>query len=125
MLHDIGIIRCDAPGICCYGTAPYIQHGLQGAEMLQAENLPRHAHVCSHHTGAGISRGEVVSQRLELPVADYLPETLEEKVICYADKFFSKTRLGQEKTLDEVYHSIAKFGEEGLCRFKEWEKLFE
>jgi uncharacterized protein len=27
MLHDIGIIRCDAPGIHCHGTEPYIRHG--------------------------------------------------------------------------------------------------
>ena len=36
MLHDIGLILCDAPGIHCFRTRPYIQHGLAGEEMLLA-----------------------------------------------------------------------------------------
>ena len=35
MLHDIGIIRCNAPSIQCFGTEPYICHGRLGAEMLR------------------------------------------------------------------------------------------
>ena len=31
MLHDIGIFRCHAPGIACFGTEPYICHGRIGA----------------------------------------------------------------------------------------------
>ena len=42
MLHDIGIIHCDAPGIQCFGTQPYIRHGMLGAAMLRAEGFPRH-----------------------------------------------------------------------------------
>ena len=89
MLHDIGIIKTDAPGIKCFGTEPYICHGILGAEMLRQEGLPRHARVCERHTGAGLSLNEIVSQNLPLPHQDFLPETLEEQVICYADKFFS------------------------------------
>ena len=97
MLHDIGIIKTDAPGIKCFGTEPYICHGILGAEMLRQEGLPRHARVCERHTGAGLSLNEIVSQNLPLPHQDFLPETLEEQVICYADKFFSKTHLDREK----------------------------
>ncbi|MBQ7422109.1 MAG: HDIG domain-containing protein [Prevotella sp.] len=125
MLHDIGIIRCHAPGIECFGPQPYILHGRMGAEMLREEGFPRHARVCERHTGAGISLSEIIAQELPLPHQDFLPETLEEKVICYADKFFSKTRLETEKTLEQAEASLAKFGEEGLARFREWERLFE
>ena len=125
MLHDIGIIRCDAPGIECFGTEPYIRHGILGAAMLRSEGLERHARVCERHTGAGLSRQDIVSQNLPLPQQDYLPETLEEQLICYADKFFSKTRLEQEKTIGQAEHSLAKFGEEGLQRFRHWKQLFE
>ena len=125
MLHDIGIIRCDAPGIECFGTEPYIRHGILGAAMLRSEGLERHARVCERHTGAGLSRQDIVSQNLPLPQQDYLPETLEEQLICYADKFFSKTRLEQEKTIGQAEHSLAKFGEEGLRRFRHWKQLFE
>lgn len=125
MLHDIGIIKTDAPGIKCFGTEPYICHGILGAEMLRQEGLPRHARVCERHTGAGLSLNEIVSQNLPLPNQDFLPETLEEQVICYADKFFSKTHLDREKSVEKAEKSIAKFGEEGLARFKQWEKMFE
>lgn len=124
MLHDIGIIKTDAPGIECYGKEPYIRHGLLGAEMLRAEGMPRHARVCERHTGAGLSLEDIVSQNLPLPHQDFLPETLEEKLICYADKFFSKTHLDREKSVEKAEKSIAKFGDSGLARFREWEKIF-
>ena len=51
MLHDIGVVKTDAPGIGCHGKHPYICHGMLGAEMLRAEGLPMHAHVAERHTG--------------------------------------------------------------------------
>ena len=143
MLHDIGIRECHAPSIHCEGTRPYIQHGLAGAEMMEAlqgrkaeelglgqDMLTRLSRVCQRHTGAGITRAEVVAQGLPLPLPDdesepYMPETLEEKVVCYADKFFSKTRPTEEKTIGQAEHSLAKFGEDGLTRFRQWEEIFE
>ena len=124
MIHDIGIVMTDAPGIKCFGTEPYIRHGVCGAEIMRAEGYPRHARVCERHTGAGLSKAEIEAQNLPLPRVDLLPETLEEKVICYADKFFSKTRLDREKTIEQAERSVAKHGDEGLKRFKEMERLF-
>lgn len=125
MLHDIGICRCDAPSICCFGTEPYLRHGLIGAEMMRAEGFPRHARVCERHTGAGLTAKEIIAQDLPLPHRDFLPETLEEKLICYADKFYSKTHPEREKTFEQAERSIARFGEEGLQRFLSWKALFE
>ena len=135
MLHDIGIIQCHAPSIYCHGTRPYIQHGIAGAEMINAypQPLPKGgelARVCSHHTGAGITRAEVLAQQLPLPLPDddsepYMPETIEEKLICYADKFFSKTKPDIEKTVEQAERSLEKFGSEGVARFREWKQLFE
>lgn len=124
MLHDIGIVRCNAPGIQCFGAEPYICHGRIGADMLRAEGFPRHARVCERHTGAGITRSQIIEQKLPLPEQDFLPETMEEKVICYADKFFSKTHLDEEKTIEQAIASLSKFGEEGVTRFREWVKMF-
>lgn len=124
MLHDIGIVRCNAPGIQCFCTEPYICHGRIGAEMLRAEGFPRHARVCERHTGAGITRSQIIAQKLPLPQQDFLPETMEEKVICYADKFFSKSHLDEEKTIEQAIASLSKFGEEGVARFREWVKMF-
>ncbi|MBP5258351.1 MAG: HDIG domain-containing protein [Prevotella sp.] len=125
MLHDIGVFRCDAPGIYCHGTEPYIRHGVIGAEILRAEGFPRHARVCERHTGAGISQEEVVSQHLPLQLRSYLPETIEEQIICYADKFFSKSRPEREKTYEQALHSLRKFGDAGVERFSEWHEKFK
>ena len=88
MLHDIGIGQCDAPGIHCHGTHLYIEHGYLGAELLRAEGLPRHALVCERHTGMGLSREMIEERGWPLPCRDMRPVTLEEKLVCYADKFF-------------------------------------
>lgn len=125
MLHDIGIIRTDAPGILCMGDAPYICHGYLGAEMLRAEGYPRHARVCERHTGTGLSRKEIVEQAVPIPVGDYCPETWEEQVICYADKFYSKSRPGEEKVPEQVLKSLSRFGEDCVCRFQYWMEIFE
>ena len=59
-----------------------------------------------------------------VPHREMLPITLEEQLICFADKFFSKTHLDEEKTVEKARQSIAKYGEEGLSRFDRWCSLF-
>lgn len=125
MLHDIGIFMTDAPGIYCHGTDPYIRHGVDGAELLRLEGFPHHAHVCERHTGAGISREQVYLQHLPLPDGNYLPETLEEQLICYADKFFSKSHPERLRTVEQAANSLSKFGDSGLMRFRRWTQMFE
>ena len=125
MLHDIGIFRCDAPSIYCFGKEHYISHGPLGAELLRAEGFPRHARVCERHTGAGLSLQEIEKQNLPVPHQDLLPETVEEQIICYADKFFSKSHLERVRTPEQVLKSLEKFGTEGVERMKAWLKRFE
>ena len=126
MLHDIGMCRTDAPGIHCHDTEPYILHGIMGRRMLDALGLFRHGRVCERHTGAGITAAEIVDQGLPIdPPRDLVPESLEEKVICYADKFFSKSRLEEPpKTLERARRSLAKFGGGTLQRFDEMVDFF-
>ena len=125
MLHDIGIFLTDAPGIHCHGTEPYIKHGVLGSELISALGLPLHALVCERHTGSGISVDDILRQQLPLPHRPMLPVTIEEKIICYADKFFSKTHLGEPaRSVERVRHSLAKFGPEAIGRFNDMEQLF-
>ena len=124
MLHDIGIFMTDAPSIHCYGDKPYICHGYLGAELMRREGLFRHALVCERHTGAGIPLEQIEQEDLPLPHRDLVPVSLEEQVICFADKFFSKTHLGEEKTVEKARKSIRKYGEAGLQRFDRWCELF-
>ena len=124
MLHDIGIVRTYAPGIECYGTEPYIRHGVMGAAMMREEGYEDLARICERHTGAGLSLDDIVSQNLPLPHQSFLPETIEEQLICYADKFFSKSHLEREKTIEQAEHSLAKFGTAGVERFRQWVNIF-
>lgn len=123
MLHDIGIRECDAAGILCTGHFPYIAHGTIGAEMLRRYgeehgiDMGVYARICERHTGAGITADEVLRQQLPIPVKDYLPETVEEKLVCLADKFFSKSHPDIEKPLEAVRCSMLKFGNDTIARF--------
>lgn len=126
MLHDVGVIMTDAPSIFCHGEKPYICHGVEGRKILDRYGLPNaFGLVCERHTGAGITREEVISARLPLPPADYLPLSIEEKLICYADKFFSKSRdPRQEKSLQQVINSMKRFGPAVESRFMKLHELF-
>ena len=120
LLHDIGIVEVDAPRIECYGSEPYIRHGVLGAAIIRGEGLERHARVCERHTGTGLTLEQIVEQGLPLPHQDLQPESIEEQIICFADKFFSKTRLNTEKSVEQARRSLEKFGEEGLVKFDAW-----
>ena len=124
LLHDIGCVKVNAPAIECYGTEPYIRHGILGAGMLRGEGLERHALVCERHTGTGLTLQQIVEQGLPLPHQDMQPISVEEQIICFADKFFSKTRLDAEKTTEQARRSLEKFGAEGLTKFDAWCKKF-
>ena len=126
MLHDIGVTKCNAPGIHCHGTLPYICHGIAGSEILCEEGIDeRYRRVCERHTGSGITANEIRDNGLPIPVKDYLPETLEEKLICYADKFFSKSSNPEvEKDEDRIFRSMQKFGDEAVRRLEELKELF-
>ncbi len=125
MLHDIGIFKCNAPRIHCHGSHEYIEHGYLGAELLRAEGLERHALVCERHTGVGLSLEMIQKKQLPLPLRNMLPVTLEEKLICYADKFYSKTQLDEEHSLDRITIYLKRYGESEVRRFNEWHDLFE
>jgi uncharacterized protein len=125
MLHDIGILRCNAPGIHCHGTEPYIRHGIIGGQMLREKGWERHARVCERHTGTGLSAWDIEQQQLPLPHEDFMPEELEEQVVCYADKFYSKSQPDRVLSVEQAAQSLAKFGQEGVDKFLRWAARFE
>ena len=125
MLHDIGVVLCDAPKIHCVGTHAYIEHGYLGAEILRKEGLPKHADVAERHTGTGITMEQIMREQLPIPLQDYTPRTLEERLICYADKFYSKTRLGEDKPMSKIRLHLWKYGSDTVNRFDEMQRFFE
>ena len=125
MLHDIGIFLTDAPRIHCYGSEEYLCHGYLGAELLRSMGLERHARVCERHTGTGLTKDVIERNGWNLPVKDFVPETLEEQLICFADKFFSKTKfLHEPRTFEQVVESMRKISEDSVKKVEKWAEMF-
>ena len=130
MLHDIGVGACHAPSILCTGSEPYIAHGVIGGAMLRCygacrgEDWEIWARICERQTGSGLTAAEVRDQQLPIPAVDYLPQTPEEKLICLADKFFSKSGDMAEKSLPEVRRGMVRFGAGPLARFDDLCRFF-
>jgi len=125
LLHDIGIFMTHAPALGCRGDRPYLCHGFLGRELLEREGLPRHALVAERHVGAGITASEIQTRGLPLPLRDMVPQSLEETIICYADKFYSKDGAPEaEKPLEAVRAMVRGYGEEKLRVFDGWVELF-
>lgn len=122
MLHDIGIVWTAAPQIHCHGAHPYVCHGVIGRHLLLQYGLTAHGWVCERHVGVGLTAEEIIARRLPLPVRDMRPVTLEETIICYADKFFSKSGGGKAHTLEEVLADLARFGRAQADRFLAWHR---
>ena len=73
LLHDIGRSRTQG-----------MYHAIEGARIVLDLGLPRELSlIVERHMGAGIPRAEAV--RLGLPEKDYVPRTLEEKIVAHAD----------------------------------------
>lgn len=121
MLHDVGIVATNAPGIGCNGSAPYIAHGVIGADMLRAVGAPEYAaRVAERHTGVGLTVEDIRRQQLPLPADRCLmPQNRLERLICYADKFYSKNpdSLDVRKDFERVRAGIARHGDDNLARF--------
>ena len=112
MLHDVGIFMTNAPDIHCTGSAHYMQHGPLGAELLRREGVPEKiARVAERHTGVGIP--------------PYMPETLLERLVCYADKYYSKSDNMQRKTWSQLLQQHAKYGADNIARLRALHSEFE
>lgn len=126
MLHDIGIFMTNAPSLGCTGKYDYICHGYLGREILDKIGLPKHGLVCERHIGVGITVQDIKKQGLPLPERDMVPISLEEKIIAFADKFFSKSSYLsiKEKTVQEIKNSLAGFGGDKVKIFQSWVDFF-
>ncbi len=120
MVHDIGIFMTHAPKIGCYGKYPYLAHGYLGRELLEREGFPKHALVCERHVGVGLSIEDIQRDGLPLPLRDMLPQSIEEEIVCYADKFFSKNpkKLTLPKTPDIILEKLKKYGPDKADKFR-------
>ncbi len=125
MLHDIGVHPLFDKKGQQRKNINYITHGVVGEEILIREGLPESIwRFASHHTGVGLSKDDIVNQKLPLPVADYMAETAEELLVMYADKFHSKTTPPYFNSFDWYKHDIAKFGSDKVITFQQMANKF-
>ncbi len=81
LLHDIGRSKSKT-----------VRHGVEGAEILEREGVDRKVvEIVQKHVGAGIAPEE--AKTLGLPDRDYIPRTLEERIVCFADKIVDADRV--------------------------------
>jgi len=91
LLHDLGRAKTHS-----------VNHAIEGMQLAQAENLPEEI-ICiiKRHVGAGIIAEE--AEQFNWPKDNYIPQTLEEKIVCYADKCISGTkRIPAEATVKQL-----------------------
>jgi len=81
LLHDIGRSKTHT-----------VDHALVGAQIARSIGLPNSVVlIIERHAGGGITKGE--ARKLGWPLRDYVPQTLEEKIVCYADKRVEGLRI--------------------------------
>jgi len=127
LLHDVGIFETNTPELGCSGKHPYVCHGYLGRKILEKKGLSRHALVCERHVGIGITAEEIKLNNLPLPQRDMVPISIEEQIICFADKFFSKngTMDSCEKSVEDILNTLGRYGPEKVIRFQKWMRQFE
>jgi len=127
ILHDIGMFKTRTPELGCSGKYPYVCHGYLGRELLEKKGFPAHALVCERHVGTGITAEDIKRHKLPLPQRDMVPISIEEQIICFADKFFSKNGqlADKEKPAEDILNSLRRYGPDKVACFQSWMRLFE
>jgi len=91
LLHDVGRSKTHS-----------VHHAVVGAEILEAAGLPEAViSIKKRHVGGGITSDE--AEELGWPNDVYVPVTIEEKIVSYADKLIEKSkRVPIEVTVEEL-----------------------
>jgi uncharacterized protein len=97
LLHDIGRSKTND-----------VTHAVAGVEIAQSLNLPQSiVSIIECHIGGGISADE--AEKLGLPVKDYFPVTLEEKLVAYADKLIEGSHaMSIERTIEQFSRTLGE-----------------
>jgi len=112
LLHDIGRSKTHT-----------VHHAIIGANITREAGLPESIiRIIERHVGGGITSEE--ARRLGWPVRDYVPETLEEKIVCYADKLIEGDRqVSIERTIEKLAAELGG-GHSAIERIKKLHEEF-
>jgi len=102
LLHDLGRINTHG-----------IEHGVEGGKLAREIGLPKEiARIMERHIGGGLSKED--AERLGLPKKNYIPETLEEKIIAHADNLISGHKRAE--VVEAISRLVRLREEEGAKR---------
>jgi uncharacterized protein (TIGR00295 family) len=100
LLHDLGRSRTHG-----------IAHGVEGSKIAREIGLSQDViHIIERHLGAGISKEEAVE--LGLPPRDYMPRTLEEKIVAHADNLIDSSK---RYTIEEQVRKAIERGQKHIA----------
>ena len=123
LLHDVGVYKLYDKDQNL-DKSNYITHGILGYKILKDEGYPEYlCNFARNHIGVGVTKEDVQSQQLPLPVNDYIPATEEERLVTYADKFHSKPGIFNSVDYYKKFLSD-KFGIDKAEKFEKMTKEF-
>ncbi len=97
LLHDIGRSRTHT-----------VDHVIQGVEIAKSYGLPQPViSIIERHAGGGISLQE--ANKLGWPLKSYIPQTLEEKMVTYADKLVEgRNKLPIQRSIRKLSRDLGE-----------------
>ncbi len=112
LLHDVGRARTHK-----------VDHGLVGAQIARELNLPNEVVlIIERHVGGGIAESE--AERLGFPVKSYVPTSIEEQIVAYADKLIEGLIRVPIEVAVERFWQDENVPEEAVERLKQWHEDF-
>ena len=105
LLHDIGRAKTHS-----------VHHAVIGAEIAESLGLPETViSIIKRHVGGGITASE--AKKLGWPMDIYVPQTLEEKIVSYADKLIEGSqRVPIERTIENLSRELPPSSIAGIRR---------
>jgi uncharacterized protein len=109
MLHDLGVYVCFDEDFNPDTNLPeYVYHGFEGYKLILNEGLEEEvARFSCTHTATGLTREDIERENLKVEIKDYIPVSIEEEILCFADKFH--TKYPSFNTYEEQFERIGKF----------------
>lgn len=113
-LHDIG-----------RSVDHSIMHAVIGASIADDLGLPREVvEIIRKHVGAGLDEQDVIE--MGLPKGNYIPDTIEQKIVCHADNMVSDNKfVPHTYSVDRLMHKGSIRGARRIADLhKELSKLY-
>ena len=108
LLHDIGRSKTHT-----------VHHAVVGAEIARSLRLPEQVvSIIKKHVGGGIVARE--AKKLGWPKDVYIPQTIEEKIVCYADKLVEGSRrISINKTVERFEQELPQSAVDRIWKLHE------